>query len=52
MAAVEMRQGAKFYSKIGPDEALPPEEGNLIGRSLGPDRTTPQGDMPRLGWQL
>lgn len=35
MAAVEMRQSAKFYGKIGTDEALPPEEGNLIRRTLG-----------------
>jgi hypothetical protein len=35
MAAVEMRQGAKFYGKIGTDEALLPGEGNLIGRTLG-----------------
>ena len=29
------RQGAKFYGKIGTDEALPPGEENLIGRTLG-----------------
>ena len=35
MVAMEMRQGAKFYGKIGTDRALSPGEGNLIGCTLG-----------------
>ncbi len=34
MVAMEMRQGAKFYGKIGTNRALPPGEGNLIGCTL------------------